>query len=54
MDLIYKIYSVWLYQDQLKHRVWKPGSSQYTTYRICEEKENRITAIRDYKLNQII
>jgi hypothetical protein len=34
--------------------VWKPGSSQYTTYRIWEEKENRITAIRDYKLNQII
>lgn len=34
--------------------VWKPGNSQYTIYRIWEEKENRISAIRDYKLNQII
>ena len=34
--------------------VWNPGSSQYSSYRIWETKEERISAIRDYKLNQII
>jgi hypothetical protein len=33
---------------------WKIGSSTYTTYRIFEEKNNRIQPYRDYTLNKII
>jgi hypothetical protein len=34
--------------------IWKAGDSQYTSYRIWEEKAERELAIRDYKLNSIL
>jgi len=34
--------------------VWKEGSSQYSTYRIWEEKKEREKLIRDFKLNNIL
>jgi hypothetical protein len=34
--------------------IWNPGSSQYSSYRIWEEKEERLKAIRDNQLNQIL
>lgn len=33
--------------------VWNTGSSHYQTYRIWEEKDERLRAIREYKLNLI-
>jgi hypothetical protein len=34
--------------------IWNEGSSQYTSYRIWEEKSEREIQIRDYKLKQLI
>jgi hypothetical protein len=34
--------------------VWKTGSSQYSSYRIWEEASERVKAIRDNKLKEII
>lgn len=34
--------------------IWNPGQSQYSSYRIWETKEERISAIRESKLNIIL
>jgi len=34
--------------------IWKAGSSQYSSYRIWEEKAERESQIRDYKLQSIL
>lgn len=34
--------------------IWSTGSSQYSSYRIYEEKREREVAIRDYKLNSLL
>lgn len=34
--------------------VWKPGKSSYSSYCICEEKDNREKTIRDKKIESIL